>query len=265
MTATTSFERPLRGALHAPAEHDAPTVVIAHGFKAFMGWGMFPWIADRLAAAGFAAIRFDFSCNGADENGDFTRLDLFQKNTYSREQADLGAILDAVAEGDAPFGGACRPSRIGVLGHSRGGAGVLLRAAQDERVAAVATMAATSSTSRFPPEARAIAERDGFFPIPNARTGQLMPVGIEAFRDADKHDILAATAALTQPLLVVHGTDDESVSVADGRAIAAQAGRLVEIEGATHTFGAVHPFAGPTPHLELALDAIVEFFGTELA
>jgi len=259
------FDHPLRGALHAPAAGPAPTVVIAHGFKAFMGWGMFPWIADRLVEAGFAAIRFDFTHNGADENGDFTRLDLFEANTYSREQLDLEFILDAVATQAEPFGGRCRPDRIGLLGHSRGGAGAILQAAASDRVAAVATMGSIASTRRFPPGAREIAERKGSYPIPNARTGQMMPVGLAAFEDAETHDVEGSASSLSQPLFVVHGDADESVSIEDGRRLEACGGTLLTIPGATHTFGAVHPFAGPTPHLEEAVDAIAGFFRTALA
>ena len=261
----TAFEQPLRGALHPASPEPAPTVIIAHGFKAFMGWGMFPWIAERLAAAGFATIRFDFSHNGADENGDFTRLDRFEANTYSREQDDLGRMIDAVASGLEPFRGHCRPDRIGLLGHSRGGGGVILKGAADPRVSAVAALASIASTDRFPPEAREIAEKRGFFPIPNARTGQLMPVGLAAFQDAELHDIEGSARQLEAPFLVVHGTADESVSIEDARTLERCGGRLLEIPGATHTFGAVHPFAGPTPHLEQAVDAIAGFFRTALA
>jgi pimeloyl-ACP methyl ester carboxylesterase len=126
-------------------------------------------------------------------------------------------------------------------------------------------MAAIASTRRFPPQARQIAEERGFFPIPNARTGQLMPVGLAAFIDAEKHDIPGAAASLKCPLLVVHGGADESVSIEDGRRLERCGGTLLEIAGATHTFGAVHPFAGPTPHLEQAVDAIARFFRTALA
>jgi len=256
----------MRIALHE-AGPDAPCVIIAHGFKGFMGWGMFPWIGDRLAAAGCTAARFDFTCNGADENGDFTHLDRFRQNTLSKEQDDLKTIVDMVASGAPPFGGKCRPTQIGLLGHSRGGGGVIGYAAGDERIAAVATMAAVARTDRFPQAARDEAERNGFVNVPNARTGQDMPVGVEYFRDAVRHDPCAAAAGMHQPLLLVHGTADESVPVQEGRELRAAAGQdvmLVEIEGAGHTFGAVHPFKGPTPHLERALAAVVEFFRVEL-
>jgi len=264
MAKTVPFEQPLRGVLHLPEVTPAGTVVVAHGFKAFMGWGMFPWIADRLAEAGFAAIRFDFSFNGADEQGDFTRLDLFERNSYSQEQRDLDQLLKAIAAGAEPFGGVCRPDRVGLLGHSRGGGGVLLRAAGDSRVAAVATLGAVANADRFPPDARETAEREGRYFIPNARTGQDMPVGFHAFLDAEKHDIVGAVAAMTQPLLVIHGSDDETVGIQDGRDLAAAGGDLLEIEGAGHTFGAVHPFEGPPPQLLEAIDAAVGFFRTHL-
>jgi dienelactone hydrolase len=228
-----------------------------------MGWGMFPWIADRLAEAGFAAIRFDFAFNGADEHGDFTRLEDFRRNTFTCEQNDLDSLLAAVSSGD--FGDACLRERIGLLGHSRGGGGVILKEPGDARVAAVAALAPIAHTMRFPPEVVAIAERDGFYSMLNTRTKQEMPVGLEVFQDAEKHDILAAAEAMTQPLFTVHGTEDLSVPVAEGRQIAAVHGEYLEIDGSDHTFGAVHPFECPTPHLVQAVDAVVEYFARTLA
>jgi len=242
---------------------EIPAVVIAHGFKGFQQWGMFPWIATRLAEAGFDPVPLDFSGNGVDEHGEFTELEKFRRNTLTREQQDLAAALDAIAAGRNPHGGRIRADRIGLLGHSRGGGGVILRAADDARVAAVATLAAIAHTDRFPAEIVERARRDGFVGIRNARTGQMLPVGREYFEDAPRHDILGAAARMTQPLLLVHGTADESVPVAEARLLAAAAGpraTLLEIEGAGHTFGAVHPFAGPTPHLEQAIDAVIAFF-----
>ncbi len=292
MPGAVGFSQPLRGYVHAlPNPEPLPCVVIAHGFKGFMGWGMFPWLADQLALAGFAAVRFDFSHNGADENGDFSRLDLFAKNTLGKEQDDLDALLDAIGAGAAPFGGVCRPERIGLVGHSRGGGGAILCAARRSDVTAVVGLAAIARASRFPANMRRRAEEQGFVEIPNARTGQMMPVGAEYFRDAATRDIPAAATVMTQPLLLIHGTSDASVPIEEARQLKDAAdGRpkgsdpsesvvslesvdpsepvssvqLLELEGAGHTFGAVHPWAGPTDDLEEIAVRLPTFFGHQL-
>ena len=41
-----------------------PAVVIVHGFKGFKDWGFFPLVAQRLAAAGHAAVSFNFTGSG---------------------------------------------------------------------------------------------------------------------------------------------------------------------------------------------------------
>jgi pimeloyl-ACP methyl ester carboxylesterase len=242
-----SAGRPVRGTIHGPA--DAPIVLVAHGFKGFRGWGCWPWVCDQLAATGLQAIRFDFSHNGVEET-DFDRLDLFLLDTPTRHQEDLRALVDAL------------PGPVGILGHSRGGGDAILFAAQEPRVAAVATLASVATT-RFEPAGYELELRTrGYFPMPNARTKQIMPIGREAFEDGRRHDIEAAAGALTSPLLLIHGESDESVPIeALERLHAAQPrAQVLRVPDAGHTFGAVHPWQGPTPALEMATQAAVAFF-----
>ncbi len=257
MTRERTFEgsdgRPVRADLHE-ASPDAPTVVVAHGFKGFRAWGFVPWLAERLREAGLNALRIDFSHNGV-ESVDFDRLDLFLLDTFSRHQDDLRAVLATL---DGP---------IGLLGHSRGGADVILRAADDVRVGAVATLAGVADASRTFPDAEEMLRTLGYYPVPNARTGQTMPVGRPAFDDAPRHDVVAAARRLAgRPLLLVHGDADESVPCADLDRLAEAHGaaETLVLAGAGHTFGAKHPFAGPTEPLERAADAVARFFARHL-
>jgi pimeloyl-ACP methyl ester carboxylesterase len=74
-------------------------------------------------------------------------------------------------------------------------------------------------------------------------------------------NLLSAARRLHSPWLVVHGSADETVPFTEAEELAAAGGgraRLADIDGAGHTFGAVHPFAGPTPHLEAALAATLD-------
>ncbi|HSS49946.1 MAG TPA: dienelactone hydrolase family protein [Thermoanaerobaculia bacterium] len=80
-------------------------------------------------------------------------------------------------------------------------------------------------------------------------------------------DILAAAADVRVPWLIVHGAEDETVSVEEGRQLAGQADgehELLVVPGASHSFGTRHPFTGPTPQLIQALNATQRWFRAHL-
>lgn len=272
---TGSDGRPFRADLHLSAP-DAPLVLVAHGFKGFRDWGFFPFLAESLREAGLNALRFDFSHNGVEER-DFDRLDLFALDTWTRHQEDLAAILSAIpAAKDDPAAGpaaggapvlAIQPPRIGILGHSRGGSDAVLFAAQEPRIDAVCTWAGVANLTRGFDDAEVVLRRTGYYPIQNARTRQLMPVARAQFDDARRYDPLEAAGRLRErALLVVHGDEDISVPVADAHALARAHGQTeaMVVLGAGHTFGATHPFRGPTRELESALSVTIDFFRTAL-
>lgn len=263
-------------ALPPPSADDAhaPWVIVCHGFKGFRAWGFFPWLCDQLAQAGFHALRIDFSHNGVEE-ADFDRLDLFAVDSPSRHQEDLQAVLAEVermcrAHGapEASAAGVAAPGPwIALVGHSRGGADVLLCAARDPRVRAVVTLAATADLSRGFELSEETLRRVGYIPVPNARTGQTMPVTRLFIDDSARHDVVGAARALAdRPLLLIHGSDDEAVPVDDAHRLAAAHGsaELLVIDHARHTFGGVHPFATPTRDLETVADRMIAFLGRTL-
>lgn len=246
-----------------------PAIIIAHGFKGFATWGFFPWLAARIAEAGIVAIRLNFSHNGGEGHGeDFPRLDRFEKNTFSREIDELGALFDAVVEGRHSAFSSVDPARIGTLGHSRGGGIALLHAADEPRLAGVATWSAVASFDRFTDRQREIWRDQGFLEVQNARTGQTMRLGAELLQDLESQgnnlDICSAVRSLRQPLLVVHGEVDLTVTIENAVRIDASVShnrsRLVRIPRTGHTFGVVHPFAGTTEALEVAIDETLSFF-----
>ena len=200
------------------------------------------------------AIRFDFSHNGV-EKADFDRLDLFMLDTCTRHQEDLRALASAV---NGP---------LGLLGHSRGGGDALLFAGAEPRVRAVATLASVATTDSMPPDGEAQLREKGYYAYPNARTKQLMPVARHAFEDGANLSIQMALEHYEGPLLLVHGTVDESVPFSSMETLAGWARRAdtLAIEGAGHTFGAVHPFAGPTEHLLSVSARLVAFFREHLS
>jgi len=265
----------LRGVVDLPEVPGLlPTVVICHGFKGFMEWGFFPAAAELLAQRGFVTVRFNLAGSGM-QPGDELVSDprAFSANTYSAEVADLLRVLEAtgheIAEDRVDRG------RLGLLGHSRGGGAAILAAASQpwrDRIRALVTWAAISHVDRYTPEEKRIWRATGELPVVNTRTGQQLALGRGLLEDVERHaagslNILAAAGRVAAPWLIVHGGDDESVPAGEAAELAARATgthELLVIPGAGHTFGAKHPFAGPTPHLIQALNATQTWFRRHL-
>jgi dienelactone hydrolase len=244
-----------------------PAVVVVHGFKGFKDWGLWPSLAERLARAGCTAVTLNLSGSGVDDSGEFVFPERFGHNTFSAELQDLRRVVDALAAGDL---GVVPPSGLGLLGHSRGGGMAVLMAAEDRRVGALVTWAAISTVERWSQSDQDSWRRSGVREERNARTGQVLPLYLDVLDDvranAARLDIAAAAGRISVPWLIVHGSGDEAVPLAEGERLAAAAprARWVTVPGAGHTFGAAHPWSRATPELDQVLDLTLGFFAAEL-
>jgi dienelactone hydrolase len=261
---------PLRVDLrHDPQRTPRGLVIVCHGFKGFRRWGFFPWVGERLAAAGWTSATFDFSCNGiGDDPLEFDRLDLFERNTYSREMDDLDLVIAELRD-RLDFGGS-----IGLLGHSRAAVDVVVRAAEDPQIGAIVTWNGVGRALRFTDRQLEAWKGDGRLEFTNARTGQVMAMDYGFVRDVldngDRYDLALACARMEAAHLIVHAAADLAVPVSESIDLAAEREesarfRRVEIEGSTHTLGAVHPFDGATPALERAMDLTLAWFEEHLS
>ena len=272
------FELPtdvVRGDAWLPEEAvEGTAIVVCHGFKGFKDWGFFPYLGEQLAArTGSPVVCFNFTGSGVGESLlEFDELDRFATNTFSRELGDLEAVLDRLAAGRLGEVEVPRAGRFGLLGHSRGGATCVLKAASRTQVRGLVTWAAIASVRRYMTEWEAAWEAGQPVYILNARTGQRMPLHRNVLDDIHAHpdrlDVESAASALRIPYLVIHGADDEGVPVEEGRRLAAAAGevaRLEILEGAGHTMNAAHPFAGPNEKLERAIALSADHLRSALA
>jgi dienelactone hydrolase len=244
-----------------------PAVVVVHGFKGFKDWGLWPTLAERLSRAGLSAVTLNLSGSGVDDSGEFVYPERFGHNTFSAELQDLRRVTDALAAGEL---GVAPPSAVGLLGHSRGGGVAVLHTANDARIKALATWAAISTVERWPMSQRAAWRSAGVNEVKNVRTGQVLPLYPDVLDDIERNaaalDIEAAAGRVAVPWLIVHGVEDEAVALAEGEQLAAAApgARFLAVEGAAHTFGAVHPWRGATPALERVEDTTLAFFAETL-
>ncbi len=246
-----------------------PAVLIMHGFKGFKDYAFLPPMAERLARAGFTAVVISVSGSGVDEHGQFTLPERFARNTYTRELGDIELVIRALMAGEL---GTAPPTSLGLIGHSRGGGVALCVARETPAIDAVVTWAAMATVRRYPDAFVELWRKRGRIEIENVRTQQLLPMNYEIVEDVyaneDRFDIRKAAATLARPWLLVHGTDDETIPLGEGRELAALATdprfESLFIEGAGHTFGVRQPWSGPTKESEQLFSATVAFLSRHL-
>lgn len=263
---STPQGRALNGEVDRPRDGDShPVIVITHGFKGFMEWGFFPYLAELLASRGFAVIRYNTSGAGMRPGDELvTNEEAFANATFSNDIEDLLAIVTAVQEILGEHG---RADRIGLFGHSRGGGATIIAAGEmDPAPRAMVTWASIASFDRIPEPDKQTWREQGWLPVVNSRTKQLLRIDRSVLEDLETNrerlDIEASAREIHTPWLIVHGDDDTSVSVTDARTIAAAAPNAEKLEMVKggHTFGARHPFQGPTPMLIEAMNATQTWF-----
>ncbi|MBJ6110270.1 alpha/beta fold hydrolase [Hymenobacter sp. BT523] len=255
----TGHGRPFEAdATFRPDGQPKPVVLFVHGFKGFKDWGHFPRLADFFAERGFVFVKLNLSHNGlvVGGTGDLEDLEAFARNNFSIELDDIGQVIDALFDGHSPVPAAEMDlTRLVLVGHSRGGGLVLLKAAEDPRVRAVATWAAIAEVHPHWPQAVFDEwQRTGVLHVPNTRTGQQLPMHYQIVEDyhANRPRLDIAhnvRRKLRQPLLLVHGDEDETVNVAAAHALhqLRPDAELLLVPGATHMFGGAHPW----PHQQL--------------
>ena len=248
-------------------------VVFCHGFKGFKDWGPFNKIAAYLAQQDIVFIKFNFSYNGttADDPLNFGDLKAFGNNNFCKELDDLALVLDWI-EGINELKEEIDTSKISLFGHSRGGGIAMLKTAEDRRVDKVVSWASPSNfLNKFSSDEKLAKwkETDVAY-IYNGRTKQNMPMFFQFYKNCQENrnrlNIENAVRKMSIPHLVVHGSDDPTVSIAEAKAIKSWNTNidLQIIQGANHVFDGCHPYnliAFPS-HLQQAIDATIKFLNS---
>lgn len=246
-----------------------PLVIFSHGFKGFKDWGCFPYMMERIAEAGSFAVSFNFTFNGTGENEDdmseFSRLERFADNTFSKELNDLGSVIDHFEKNKENYN--YDFENLILIGHSRGGGISIIKTAEDKRVKKLITLATVSTFMRYSEGLLKKWKKYGYFEVLNSRTNQIMRQNYVLIEDLEKNserlDIEKAMGKIEVPVLLIHGEQDVSVDYSSSDTLyntgSPDNKKFVLIPNAGHTFGCVHPSAGTTEQFEKVIDLIIDF------
>ena len=226
-------------------------VIFCHGYKGFKDWGAWNLMAEAFAKAGFFFIKFNFSHNGgtAENPIDFPDLEAFGNNNYTKELDDLESILDWIST-NSTYNNEVNLDDITIIGHSRGGGIVLLKANEDHRVKRVITLAAVSD---FGSRSSTIGDleqwkKEGVKYVVNGRTKQKMPHFYQFYENFKANEsrlnIQQAVRNLKIPLLIIHGDQDSSIDIKEAHQIHSWKPNsiLKIVKNADHVFNVTHPW-----------------------
>jgi len=250
---------------------NAPCIIYAHGFKGFKDWGFVPFMSEYFAKNGFLVITFNFSHNGVGENLlEFDEMDKFAKNTFTLEVYELNEVIDAYLTG---FFGEIYNKKIGVLGHSRGGAIVLITASKRKEINAVAAWSSIAKLDRYTERQKDEWIEKGYVEIVNSRTNQVMRLDIALLKDIEDNknttlNVEQALNNLNKPLLIAHGEQDLTVPIEEANLLYDWSNKkLTEkyfIPAIGHTYDIKHPFEGSNPKFDALLERTKTFFNSNL-
>ena len=212
-----------------------PAVIICHGFRGYKEQGHLKTLATELANAGIMAFGFDFGNGVGKSYGKLEDID------FRQYLGDLKSAVDFISR--QKF---VDKRKIGLAGHSLGGQLILHYAPTDKRIKVLADLAGvvfrgagkTSIEKNVKPQFKE-AKKLGYFFIYSKKTGRRYRIKISYYFDLLKHNTPNQVKKIKIPVLIVHGSKDESVSLSHSRLaykLLRQPKRLVIIPGAPHTW-----------------------------
>ena len=226
----------LNARLDMPDQHadKCPLVIVIHGFTGHMEERHITAVSRTLNEIGFATLRVDMYGHG-NSDGQFENHTLYKWLTNAITVIDYARNLDFVTD-------------LYLCGHSQGGMTVMLAGAMKHE--SISGLIPLSPAWMIPAEAReGILLGERFDPDRIPETLAPWGLGGNYVRVAQTIRVEPAIDRYQGPVLIVHGTGDETVPVEYGVRAAERyrRGELVLIPGDTHCYDF---------HLEQVTDAV---------
>jgi putative redox protein len=214
----------LHATLELPANNKpVQFAIFAHCFTCSSNLGVVRSISRELTNYGFGVLRFDFTGLGGSE-GDFA------DTNFSHNLKDLEIVNDYLLENYSA------PSLL--VGHSLGGAAVLMAASQLDNIKAVVTIGAPSD-----PEHVKHLLAHGMDEMKQKGEARVS-IGGRSFRikkqfldDLEEHSLQQSLKKLRKPILILHSPQDKIVDINNAAEIYQSAHHpksFVSLDGADH-------------------------------
>lgn len=232
-----------------------PVVIFCHGYKGFKDWGAWNLAASEFANNKLFFLKFNFSHNGGTvENPiNFPNLEAFGQNNFTTELDDLEDVINCITSA-SEYKSEIDSTNITLIGHSRGGGTVTIKASEDNKISKVISWAGVSDFgARFPKDEKILQhwEKEGVSYIENSRTKQQMPHYFQFYTNFKENEarltIKNAVQKLTIPHLIIQGEKDDVVLPAEAKNLHSwnPKSTLVIVNEMNHSLGCTEPWTAP--------------------
>ncbi|MFD1292994.1 alpha/beta hydrolase family protein [Lutibacter holmesii] len=239
-----------------------PVVIFCHGYKGYKDWGAWNLAAEKFASEDLFFVKFNFSHNGGTlENPiDFPDLEAFGNNNFVLELDDLETVIDWLLN-NSDYKNEADFENITLIGHSRGGGIVTIKAAENNKISKIISWAGVSDYGvRFPKDEKILQywEKEGVSYIENARTKQQMPHYFQFYTNFKENEerltIKNAVANITIPQLIIQGELDEVVKTNEAENLHSwnPKSELVIVKEMNHPLGCTQPWTATEMPVHLA-------------
>jgi len=170
--------------LEIPENFNKKLIVFIHGYMGYKDWGCWELAQRFFVSNGYGFCKYNVSHNGGtvEKPIDFTDLEAFAHNSYSKECQDLQCVLAQLEKHFDVY------PDILLIGHSRGG-GIALLASSDTRIKKISTWAAIAGIEKRFPTGKELEvwKTQGTRYGVNSRTKQKMPHLFMQYEDFIEH------------------------------------------------------------------------------
>jgi len=218
----------LRGDIYVPEEKyklKYPAVIVCHGLCGNKDAQNKVDLAEALFEAGFLVLKFDFHGHGKSD-GELADI------TLTQEIDDVKSAIEALY--DLPK---VDKKKLGLVGHSLGGAVIIAMAAMDSRVKSAVSIAGVIDMIRPLNNYAGTTKVKKWKELDNIEAEPGMHLKYSFLEDFNKHNILNYAKKIKIPFLVIQGTKDHDVGMNQGKAIAKSAKAPIKLVNEDHDFG----------------------------